>query len=312
MVVHNLLQEKDIQAIANAYGLTTVSFEPVEGGGSGNSNYLLNTEQGQFILTMFNDQNIEFADVLGRLLLILAENDFPTNRLLSPLKGGTTMTYNGKPVMIKLYISGQVHRNPDKIMLRQVGEAMAKLHQIPVPDFLPERIPYGVASFLTVMGQNIDRSFESWIGRRLPELEREIKIDLPQGLIHSDLFYDNVLFEGQQMQAVIDFEDAMQHVFVFDLAMGIVGFCGEWRGSFDHVRGLVEGYQQIRELQEREKESLQLFVEYAAATVSCWRFWRYHIHTTSTSTADKHWHMATIAQETRGMTQAQFLDSLFE
>ncbi len=70
MAVHNPLQERDIQAIANVYGLTAVSFEPVEGGASGNSNYLLNTEQGQFILTMFNDQNIEFADVLGRMLLL--------------------------------------------------------------------------------------------------------------------------------------------------------------------------------------------------------------------------------------------------
>ena len=147
MVIHNLLQEKDIQAIANAYGLTADSFEPVEGGLSANSNFLLNTEQGQFILTVFNDQNIEFADVLGRMLVILAEYDFPTNRLLFPLKGGTSMVYDGKPVMIKLYISGQVPRNPDKIMLRQVGEAMAKLHQIPVPDFLPERIPYGAQFF---------------------------------------------------------------------------------------------------------------------------------------------------------------------
>ena len=310
MAVYNLFQENDIQEIAKPYGLTVVSYEPIEAGAS-NSNFLLHTQQGHYILTVFDDQNMDFANGLGRLLLILAEYDFPTTRLLSPIKGGTCTVYDGKPVMIKVYITGQVHPDLDKIMLRQVGAEMARLHQIPVPDFLSGRIPYGVESFPHVVGQNIDPEYESWIAKRLPDLEQKIQQDLPYGLIHSDVFYDNVLFAGQKLKAIIDFEDAMHYFKVFDLAMGIVGLCWNLTGALDKAGALVNGYQQIRELEAREKETLQLFVEYAATTVSCWRFWKYHIDECIAEKADMHWHMVKIAEEARGIPQAQFSDTVF-
>ncbi len=310
MAVYVPLQKNDIHAIANAYGLTVVSFEPIEAGAS-NSNYLLYTQQGRYILTVFDDKSIDYTIELGELLLFLAEHKFPTTRPLSPLKGGTNTLYEGKPVMIKAYISGQVHRNLDNSMLRQVGAAIARLHQIPMPDFLSGKLPYGVESFPSVISQNIDPEYERWIAKRLPYLEQYVQQELPQGLIHSDVFYDNVLFVDKKLKAIIDFENAIHHYKVFDLAMGIVGLCGRLKGALDKVRALVNGYQQVRELEEREKEALQLFVEYAATTVSCWRFWKYHIDTCMAEKADKHWQMVKIAEEIRSIPTVQFSETIY-
>jgi homoserine kinase type II len=312
MAAYIQLKENNVQEIANAYGLAVVSFEPIDAGAS-NSNYLLYTQQGRYVLTVFDDKSLDYTIRLGKLLLFLAEQDFPTTRLLSSIKGGTNTVYEGKPVMIKAYITGQVHRNLDQTMLRQIGAAMARLHQIPVPDFLSNKLPYGVKRFASVVGQNIEPEYESWIAKKLPYLEQQIQQEeeLPHGLIHGDLFYDNVLFVERRLAAIIDFECAIHHYKVFDLAMGIVGLCGRFVGALDHVRALVNGYQEVRELEEREKKTLQLFIEYAATTVSCWRFWKYHIDRCMAEKVDKHRQMVKMAQEIKGIPPAQFSGTIF-
>ncbi len=310
MAVYVQLQETDIQTITGAYGLRVSRFEPIEAGAS-NSNYLLHTPQGRYILTIFEDANADYVAGLGELLLFLARYDFPTTRLLSPLNGGTKTVYNGKPVMVKTYIAGEVFQNPDEAMLRQVGAAMASLHQIPVPNFFPGRLPYGAEPFPAVVGAKIDPAYERWIAERLPALERRMPKNLPDGLIHGDIFFDNVLFEGARLTAIIDFECAIHHSLIFDVAMGIVGMGGNANHPLDGARALVDGYQQVRKLEDGEKEALQLFVEYAAATVSCWRFWKYHIDATIAEKADMHRPMAKIATEISAIPPATFSEIVF-
>lgn len=304
------LQEHDIQEIAEDYALTVVDFEPIEGGAS-NSNYLLRTCQAKYVLTVFDEKTRAEATRMGRLLLLLAEYAFPATRLVSPHGRALITMHMGKPVMIKAYIAGQVHRNLDKTMLRQVGAAMARLHQIPAPDFLPDQQPYGVQHFSKFTGQNIDPQYEAWATRQLAYLAQHIPSGLPRGFIHSDLFYDNVLFAEKKLRAIIDFEDAIHYYKGFDLAMGFVGLCRV--GSklvLDKARSLVSGYQQVRPLEEREKQILQQFAEYAATAISCWRFWKYHIHTPIAAKADKHRQMVRLAEEIGNIPKARFLDAV--
>ncbi|MCP4359303.1 MAG: homoserine kinase [Chloroflexi bacterium] len=310
MAVYTQLSANDIQEIVGAYGLTAVRYEPIETGAS-NSNYLLYTLHGRYILTLFDELNQAGVNKLGELLLLLAANKFPTTRLLGPIKGGTNIIYNGKPVMIKRYIPGQIRRNFNEHMLRQAGAALAQLHQIPAPDFLSGKVPYGVEPFSQVRDQDIDREYAYWLVERFPDLEQQIQQDLPRGFIHGDLFYDNILFVGQQLNGLLDFECALHHYKVFDLAMGIVGLCGDLRGSLGQARPLLDGYQQIRQLEEKEKEALQLFIEYAAVTVSCWRFWKYHIELSIPKKAGVHWQMVNIAKEVRDVPPVQFLEIMF-
>ena len=131
-------------------------------------------------------------------------------------------------------------------------------------------------------------------------------------MIHGDLFYDNVLFEGRRLKAIIDFEETTCEDNVFDLGMGIVGMCGVGTGVvLEKARALVSGYEQVRELEAREKRALQMFVEYAAATVSCWRYWKYHIDGPSEENADKHRQMARIAEEIKCVPKAKFSEVVF-
>lgn len=111
------------------------------------------------------------------------------------------------------------------------------------------------------------------------------------------MFYDNVLFDRKKFKAIIDFEEACCYYKVFDLGMGIVGLCTESTTvALDKARDLVSGYQQVQKLEDIEKETLQLFVEYAATATSYWRFWKYRIDTPGAEKPDKHWQMVRLTE----------------
>jgi len=308
MAVYSLLQDSDIRAIADSYGLTMVDYEPIAAG-AGNSNYLVRAQQASYVLTVFEDTTLALTVEHGRLLSLLKEYAFPSPRPLFAVNGKIAIAHNDKPVMMKEYLAGRVYRYPNKTMLHQVGTAMAKLHQVPWPDVVSIRRPYGVQKFSSIQGQNIDTEYENWIATRLPYLEQEKPQGLPRGLIHGDIFYDNVLFEGTRLKAIIDFEDATYEDKVFDLGMAIVGLCRGGQGVVpEKARALVEGYEQIRELEEAEARALQLYVEYAAVTVSCWRYWKYYVDAPSVENADKHRQMVRVAERVRNISKARFLE----
>ncbi|MCH8275266.1 MAG: homoserine kinase [Armatimonadetes bacterium] len=305
------LQQHDIHKLAGKYALTEVGFEPIEGGA--NSSYALHTHQGDYVLTVFDEKS--WADVvkIGQLLLLLADCEFPTTRLVPPTKGGLATMYRDKPVMLKEYIVGHVFKDLDKTMVSQVGVAMARLHQVPAPDFLPDKHPYGLQVFSRVIDRNINPTYESWLAEQLAYLARSIPSHLPRGLIHGDMFYDNVLFEGRELRAIIDFEEACHYYGVFDLGMGIVGLCAdETTIALDRARALVNGYQQVKCIEEREKEALQLFVEYAATATSYWRFWAYQIYTPTARKANKYRQMVGLAEEVRAIPKERFLEAIFD
>jgi len=311
MAVYSLLQDSDIRDIAGSYDLTMVDYEPIVAG-AGNSNYLVRAQQASYVLTVFEDTTLDLTVEHGRLLSLLKECAFPSPRPLLAFNGKMVIVHNDKPVMMKEYLAGHVCRYPDKTMLHQAGTAMAKLHQVPWPNFLSIRRPYGVQKLSSIQGQNIDTEYEGWIAKRLPCLEQQKPQGLPRGLIHGDMFYDNVLFEGTRLKAIIDFEDASCDDKVFDLGMGIVGLCRTGQGVvLEKARALIEGYEQIRELEDGEKRALQLYVEYAAATDSCWRYWKYHVDAPSVENADKHWQVARVAEVVQDIPKARFLEMVF-
>jgi homoserine kinase type II len=305
------LHESDVQEIAEHYDLTIIDFAPIEGGASG-SHYLLHTRQGRYVLTVSGNKTPDSVTRLGQLLRVLVKHQFPTSHLLPSVQGDTATVYREKPVMIKVYIVGQVYRELDQTMLRQVGVAMARLHQLSVPDYLLDKQLYGMPHYSSIIGHNLDPEYETRIVQRLAYLEERVPQELPRSLIHSDLFYDNVLFVDKKLKAIIDFEDAIYYYKGFDLGMGIVGLCiRESVVALDKVRALVAGYQRIRQLEEKEKETLQLFSEYAAAIVSCWRYWKYNVDTPIAKKARTHLPMLRLAERISDIPPTRFLDAIF-
>lgn len=305
------LQAFDIEKITAHYELTVSKWERLSGGDS-NSNYLLQTDQERYVLTFFEEKSLDAIVKLGKVLQILSENHFPSNSLVPLPTEEVTLTYKDKPAILKRYISGYVCDVLDNTMLYQVGETMARLHQIPAPDFLPDQHPYGLPLFRSIIGCQINTKYESWLAGQLQYFEQHIADGLPRALIHGDLYYGNILFDGE-LKAIIDFEEVCWYYKVFDLGMAIARLCTQKdRLSLSQARTLVMGYQSRAVLEEQEKESLQIFTEYAATAISCWRFWKYNIDTPQASKAGRYQEMVTLAREIHKISPANFVKRIFD
>lgn len=303
MPENNLTEPRDIHAIGTQYGLSLNHYKPLSGGHA-NDTYLLDTQQGKFILTLFNAATVDDVLNLGHLLQWLAQHGFQTTQVYLTSDHAVATMYGDRPVLLKPYINGQIYSELDKTMLHQVGVAMAQLHTVPVPDFLPQQHPFKKL-FATVIACPINPDYSAWLASRLAELEERFSADLPHAFIHGDIFNDNVLFDGTSLQAIIDFEAACHHYRLLDIGMAIVGTCTVGTNVMrEKASALLGGYQTVSELKSNETILLASFIEYAAVITSCWRFWKYNIIAETAQNAHKYRQMMAIAESVRVLTHS--------
>ena len=130
---------------------------------------------------------------------------------------------------------------------------------------------------------------------------------MKQGLIHGDLFWDNLVFDGETLAAVLDFEEACCYYLLFDLGMCAVGCCSQKGGLVpDLIRSLVRGYEQTRQLTDKERGQFGYFMEYAAVATSLWRFRQYNIRRPDPVRADSYQEMSSLPDQARNMDCRMF------
>jgi len=310
MAQYSILQKKEIQILLDQYDIKVNHFSTILGG-AGNSSYLINSNNQDYILTIC-EFHISHAISLCNLLEYLEKHDFPSTRITKSSNGKTCLTFQGKPVLLKPYIHGNVIQNLNRPMIRQVGKALGKLHEIPSPNNLDKIHSYGLEIFSKCFEKSIDPIYEKWLVEKHNWLKKEIPPSLPKGLIHGDLFYDNVLFEKNKFKAIIDFEEACHYYKVFDLGMAALGLCTiNFKIDLKKVRALIEGYQKIRILETEEKETLQLMIDYAATATSFWRFWKYNIELPMKNKSKKHMEMVRISHHVNSISPTEFQKIIF-
>jgi homoserine kinase type II len=218
----------------------------------------------------------------------------------------------GKPVLLKYYLAGSVPQSMTAAMARLVGRELARLHQVKTPQGLPPRFNYGLESFDEVITSRSDNDYRAWLRGKLAYLNRAISPDLPRCLIHGDVFYDNTLFNGQKLAAIIDFEEACHYYRGFDLGMCAAGSCTTvGLLDLDKTRALVDGYLAIGNLTNREKKALQAFVIYGATATSFWRFRQYNLLRPGHEYSTTYRQMNLIADQVHGMPVDDFFNAVF-
>lgn len=311
MRIPSTVSLKAIQNIAASYQLLVQQFAPL-GAGSANLNFLLDTDRGKVALSIFEEQTPEEVNTMAKLLVWLEKHQFHTSRLFFTSHGKMTVRHGQKAVFLKNYISGKTCFELTDAMLEQVGTAMGHLHEIPVPDYLPTTNYYESPMFSKVIGLGIDTEYEAWLEERTIFLEKHLSKEVPRGLIHGDVFANNVLFEKGKLKAIIDFELACNYYKVFDIGMAIIGLCTEKNNIVSKkVSALVRGYQQVRQLDDKEKQSLQGYAEMAAVKTANWRFWRYRYYQPNPELRYKCTEMRQLAKSIEAISKNTFISTIF-
>lgn len=275
MSVYTPLTLKEVQDFAAPYGLEVVDLIPIQGGIQ-NTNYFLVAQDGtHYVLTVFEDMDEQAAGELVPVLEHLGQAGLAVAVPLS-YAGKAIHSIKQKPAQIAPRLIGE-HPMPASIaQVEAIAVAQAKMH-VALKDFPLKRAFVRDHAYWLAVSQEIKPSLSEadkvLLSKLLGLYEALTAIypDRPKGFIHSDLFRDNTLFEGDQLQGILDFYELNQDEWLFDIAITLNDFCTEYPQvslNEDKAMSFLKAYERIRPLTEDEKACLELYLAMAAG-----RFW---------------------------------------
>ena len=273
MAVYTDITETELAALLAEYGIGELRSYRGIAEGSENSNYMLHTSTGEFILTLY-EKRVERADLpffLG-LMQHLANKGISCPLPVQRRDGGLMSEIAGRPAAIITFIEGFWVRRPSAAHCREVGKALAELHRAGADFELSRPNAMAIPGWKTLWDGARDRADEVEVGLAreveadFASLEASWPADLPSGVIHADLFPDNVFFLGDRLSGLIDFYFACNDFYAYDLATCLNAWCFEKDFSFNLTKGraLLAGYQSIRELTRAETAALPVLAHGSA------------------------------------------------
>ena len=273
MAVYTEVGDADLVAFAAAYDIGRVLSCKGIAEGVENSNFLLRTERGTFILTLYEKRvaPAELPFFLG-LLDHLATHGLDCPRPVRTRAGAALGRLAGRPAAIVTFLEGMWSRQPDVRQCAAVGEVLALLHRYGA-DYATTRpnalsLDAWPALFATARprADEVQPGLGPLIEDELAHLRQVWPRGLPRGIIHADLFPDNVLFLGDQLSGVIDFYFACTDAYAYDLAICLNAWCFERDLSYNATKAaaLCDGYERVRKLQADEAAALPTLARGAA------------------------------------------------
>jgi homoserine kinase type II len=238
-----------------------------------NSNFLLHTTKGAYILTLY-EKRVAVDDLPYFLSLMahLAERGVPCPQPAKNRKGAVYSELAGRPTAIINFLEGMWPRRPTAVQCAGVGEALARMH-LAGSDFpLFRKNPLSVGGWRPLFERAADRAdnvqagLSDFIARELAHLEARWPSDLPVGVIHADLFPDNVFFLGGKLSGLIDFPFACNDMLAYDVAICVNAWCFEPDHSFNvtKARALLSAYGRERAMSKAEEDALPLLARGSA------------------------------------------------
>src|SRR4029077_9068948 len=238
-----------------------------------NSNFLVHTATGNFILTLY-EKRVAEGDLpffLG-LMEHLAARGITCPQPVKNKKGGMLGRLAGRPAAIVTFLDGLWMRRPTAAHCAAGGEAVARLH-LAGKDFPMKRAnALGMTSWRVlyehakVRGDSVREGLCAEIATELGALEKSWPRDLPEGVIHADLFPDNVFFLGEELSGLIDFYFACIDTLAFDVSICLNAWCFEPDHSYNVTKGraLLYAYGKVRDWSAQERAALPVLARGAA------------------------------------------------
>lgn len=273
MAVYTAVSDEDLQAFVASYDIGEVTSFAGIAEGVENSNFMLRTTTGSYILTLY-EKRVHPEDLpffLG-LMEHLAAKGMACPTPLHDRQGRTLRTLNGKPAAIISFLEGMWPRRIQPQHCTGVGIAMGQLHTAGADFTMTRRNGLTLEDWRPLFEKSEARADEVCPGLadmlrgELDYLEAHWPRDLPRGVIHADLFPDNVFFKGAELSGVIDFYFACTDALAYDIAVCLNAWCFEPDGSFNitKARLMLNAYARLRQPTGAEIEALPVLCRGAA------------------------------------------------
>ena len=282
MAVYTDISDEELHQFLSQYELgQLLSFAGIAEGVE-NSNFLLRTDQANFILTLY-EKRVNKADLpffIG-LMQHLADRGMNCPLPISSKTGENLSECAGKPAAIVSFLNGTSSRYPNAAKCKALGSALADLHVKAADMTLTRNNSLGPQDWQPLLDsihadpEDLPDGLRTKAGSILPDILKAWPSDLPAGIIHADLFPNNALFVGDELTGIIDFYFACADLLAYDLAICLNSWCFEADGSFNITKSaaLLAGYQSVRPLSQDELDALPVLSAGAAMRFFLTRFY---------------------------------------
>jgi len=273
MSVFTTITLVEVQALLRDFSIGEVTELKGIAAGITNTNYFVTTNEARYVLTIFEENKMSDLPYFVDLMTHLVKQGIPCPKPIFDKHGASLHLLKNKPALLVSCLSGKDTETPSVDQCAQVGRSLAQMH-IAGQTFKHKshnlrgadwRIATAakVMDKLSIADQNLLKQI----------LNFQARLDLsmlPHGVIHGDLFRDNVLFDGEQLGGFIDFYYACDDVLAFDVAVAVNDWCLTEAAEFDEARlnAFMQAYTEVRPFDEAEQQAWQGLLCIAAL-----RFW---------------------------------------
>jgi homoserine kinase type II len=273
MAVYTDVSDEELESFIDSYAVGALtSFKGIAEGVE-NSNYLVHTESGPYILTLY-EKRVRREDLPYFLALMqhLSSRGISCPLPVKDREGRTLKEIAGRPAALITFLEGLWVRRPNIEHCAGLGDALAHFHLAGAdfPMFRENSLSFpGWRALFASIGSGADKlqaGLSGTIEKELHHLERHWPKDLPEGVIHADLFPDNVFFLADKVSGLIDFYFACNDMLAYDIAVCLNAWCFETDGSFNvtKARALLQAYEGVRPLSKPELDLLPTLARGAA------------------------------------------------
>ncbi|MCC6780868.1 MAG: homoserine kinase [Hyphomicrobiales bacterium] len=273
MAVYTDVTAEDLAAFLAGYDIGELLAYKGIAEGVENSNFLVHTSRGYFILTLY-EKRVAAQDLPFFLNLMehLHARGLSCPQPVKNRRGDVLGTVAGRPAAIITFLDGMWIRRPSAAHCAALGEALARLHLAGLDFGMSRANALSVAGWRPLYERSrhradeLQRDLAALLAAELDHLERAWPRDLPQGIIHADLFPDNVFFLGSKLSGLIDFYFACTDALAYDVVICLNAWCFETDHSYNVTKGmsLLNAYQEVRPLSAAERAVLPLLARGAA------------------------------------------------
>ena len=276
MAVYTKLNKSEIEEIISLYKLKDLeSFAPIEEGIE-NTNYVIIANKKKYILTIFEkrvkEQDLPF---FCELISLLNKSGFKCPLPLLNLENSPISTFKRKKLTILTFISGKSKENLSNENCEDIGKEAAKLHLLTSNFKIQRKNALSIESWRNMFENikdkciRIHKDLPNLIEANLKDIEKNWPSNLPSGIIHADLFKDNIIFENNKVSGIIDFTFSCNDFYALEIAICFNALCFDGVKSnlsfnVTKAKKFIDGYSSIRKLSNQERNSIKILSQGAA------------------------------------------------
>ena len=286
MAVYTKISKKDISLINKKFNIENLkSFKGIKQGIE-NTNYLLKSKNSKFILTIFEKRVLKkeipfFINLMDRLSSLGVNCPKP----LKNKNGKFLINIQNKTACIVSFLKGKDKKNLTPRNCYEVGSLIAQIHMYTKKMKLSRVNSMGIKKLKPLIDKIKFKSrefdnLEKFLRINLRDINKKWPKKLPNGIIHGDLFIDNIFFKNDKLSGIIDFYFAANDYFMYEIAICVNALCFDQTNSKFYlnkkkVKCLIKGYEKIKKLSSKEKNSLNILCRGAALRYFLTRLYDY-------------------------------------